>query len=95
MEGGTTITITTSVNLDNYIEDEVQVFVGGEISPHSAHEAGGDGALRVLIPHPQVMCVRIFFWLGMGLSSVLLHPSLPPSPTIQVHYCVCVCVCDR
>ena len=31
VEGGTTITVSTSVDLSNYREDDVQVFVGGEI----------------------------------------------------------------
>ena len=29
IEGGTTITVTTSVNLNNYRADEVEVYVGG------------------------------------------------------------------
>ena len=31
VEGETTVTVTTSVNLEGYSPDDVQVYVGGEI----------------------------------------------------------------
>ena len=43
MEGGTTITVVTSVNLDNYDTDDVKVYVGGESEWGREREGGVGG----------------------------------------------------